>query len=142
MGPTISSVHAGQRAAGDGMTGEWNPASDADIARFLARCFERAVESPSADAMTALRAATITVASALSRTALSPERAVIMLKEILRGHGGAGWAPSIVAERGVVPAFPESRIYGTLFRWWVSAYYGEYPSDAATTLVARPAAPA
>lgn len=139
---TIMNGYAWQRPTGDRMTGEWNPASDADTARFLARTFERAVESPSADAMATLRTATITVAAALRRTALSPERAVVMLKDMLRGHGGAGWAPSIVPERGLVPARPESRVYGTLFRWWVSAYYAEHPFDAPNHLVDRPAAPA
>lgn len=139
---TIISVYARQRPTGNRMTGEWNPVSDADIARFLVRSFERAVDSPSADAMAVLHTATIAVATALRRTALAPERAVVMLKDLLRGHGGAGWAPSIAAERGLVPARPESRIYGTLFRWWVSAYYAEYPLDASNPLVDRPAAPA
>jgi len=141
MGPMMS-AYARQRPTGNRMTGEWNPASDADIARLLVRSFERAVDGPSADAMESLRTATISVAAALRRSALSPERAVVMLKNILRGHGGAGWAPSIVPERGLVPPRPESRIYSTLFRWWVSAYYAEYPFDVQNSLVDRPPAPA
>lgn len=139
---TIISEYARQHPTGERMTGEWNPVSDADIARFLVRSFERAVDSPSADTMAVLQTATIAVAAALRRSALSPERAVIMLKDLLRGHGGAGWAPSIAAERGLVPSSPESRIYGTLFSWWVTAYYAEYPFDASNPLVDRPAAPA
>lgn len=139
---TIISVYTRQRLTGDRMTGEWNPLSDADIARFLVRSFEHAVDSPSAETMAVLRNATIAVAAALRRTALAPERAVVMLKDILRGHGGAGWAPSIAAERGLVPACLESRIYGALFTWWVTAYYAEYPFDASNPLVDRPAAPA
>ena len=81
--------------------------------------------------MDALREATIALATAVRATALRPEQAVIMLKELLRGHGGAGWAPSIAARRGAVPARPESLVYGELFTWWVDAYYGERPPERA-----------
>lgn len=107
------------------MTGAWSPGSDADIGRDLARRFERAVAEHSERTMAALREATIALATALRATALQPERAVIMLKEILRGHGGAGWAPSITPRRGAIPTRPESLVYDELFAWWVDAYYAE-----------------
>lgn len=119
------------------MTGQWNPGSDADIGQSVARRFERAVAEPSERTMTALREATIALATAVRASALSPERAVIMLKEILRGHGGAGWAPSIATGRGVVPTRRESLVYGELFTWWVAAYYAERPPE----LTARRAPP-
>lgn len=118
-----------ERRPGDTMTLEWSPGSDADIARRLARCFDRAVAEPSERAMAALQEVTIALATAVRATALGPERAVIMLKEVLRGHGGAGWAPSIAAEGGGVPACPESFVYGELFSWWLDAYYGERPPE-------------
>jgi hypothetical protein len=118
-----------ERRPGDTMTADWSPESDADIARRVARRFERAVADPSERTMAALREATVALATAIRATAIRPERAVVMLKEVLRGHGGAGWAPSIAARRGAVPARPESLVYGELFSWWVDAYYAERPSE-------------
>ena len=120
-------VHPLERRPGDTMTREWGPGSDADIGRSVARRFERAVAEPSERTMAALREATIALATALRATALGPERAVVMLKEVLRGHGGTGWAPSIAAQRGVVPPRPEWLVYDALFTWWVDAYFAERP---------------
>ena len=113
------------------MTTDLNPGSDADLARRVARDFERAVAEPSERAMAALRDATIALATALRATALKPERAIVMLKEVLRGHGGPGWAPSIDAPRDPAPIHPESFVYGQLFTWWLDAYYGELPPNHA-----------
>ena len=81
--------------------------------------------------MAALREATIALATAVRATALRPERAVIMLKEVLRGHGGAGWAPSITPQRGEVPTRQESLVYDALFSWWLAAYYADRVPDEA-----------
>lgn len=118
-----------ERRPGDTMTADWSPESDADIARRVACRFERAVAEPSERTMAALREATVALATAIRDTAIRPERAVVMLKEVLRGHGGAGWAPSIAARRGTVPARRESLVYGELFSWWVDAYYAEHPPE-------------
>lgn len=120
------------------MSGDWRPESDADIARRVARRFERAVAEPSERTMAALREATIELATAVRTTALRPERAVILLKEVLRGHGGAGWAPSIAAGHDEVPGHRESLVYGQLFTWWVDAYYADRSPPPA---VAHPAPP-
>lgn len=128
-----TSVHPFMRRPGDRMTRDLSPGSDADIARRVARRFERAVAEPSERAMSALREATIDLATAVRATALGPERAVVMLKEVLRGHGGPGWAPSIVAERGTTPAPPEAVVYGKLFTWWLDAYYGNLPTELPAT---------
>lgn len=119
------------RRSGDTMTRDWTPESDADLARRVARRFERAVAEPSERAMAELREATIALATVVRATSVAPERAVVMLKEALRGHGGAGWAPSIAAPRDAIPARPESLVYGYLFTWWLDAYYGETPTDFA-----------
>ena len=134
---SASSVYPLQQWPGVTMSRDWSPGSDADIARRVARRFERAVAEPSERTMAALREATIALATAVRASALRPERAVVMLKEVLRGHGGAGWAPSIAAQRGPVPALPESIVYGQLFTWWVDAYYAERPPE----LSPRPPAP-
>ena len=110
---------------GDAMTGNWNPGSGADIGRRVVRAFDLAVAEPSLRTMAALREATITLGSAMHATALRPERAVIMLKELLRGHGGPGWSPSIATGRGIVPLRREALVYAELFTWWVAAYYAE-----------------
>lgn len=126
---SATSVHHRERRPGDTMTRDWGPESDADIARRVAQSFECAVAEPSERTMAALREATIALATALRATALGPERAVVMLKEVLRGHGGTGWAPSISAPRGVVPARPESPVYDALFTWWVDAYFADHPRE-------------
>ena len=119
-----------------------SPASDADIATRVARSFDRAVAERSDQAMIALRDATIALATAVRATLLPPERAVIFLKAILRGHGSAGWAPSIAAEhRGIEPG-PETQVYGKLFAWWVRAYYEEPTPDMAPRTARRHGAPA
>jgi hypothetical protein len=135
-------AHPLDRRPGNTMTGDWTPGSDADVARRVVQLFERAVVEPSERAMAALREATIALATAVRATALRPERAVIMLKDLLRGHGGAGWAPSIAARRGAVPASPESLVYGELFTWWVDAYYGERPPERTARHDASPTATA
>ena len=108
-----------------------SPGSDADIGTHVAHSFDRAVAERSEQAMITLREATIALATAVRVTALPPERAVIFLKAVLRGHGRAGWAPSIAAEPGVIEAPPETQVYGKLFTWWVRAYYGEPAPDRA-----------
>jgi hypothetical protein len=133
------SAHAPTLRPGEAMTGHWTPGSDADIGQRVARRFERAVAEPSERTMTALRDATIALATALRATALRPERAVIMLKEVLRGHGGAGWAPSIATGRGVVPTRRESVVYGEMFSWWVAAYYGEWTPEPTARRAPPPA---
>ena len=127
-----------ERRSGDTMTADWSPGSDADIARRVARRFEQAVAEPSERTMAALREATVALAAAIRATAIRPERAVVMLKEVLRGHGGAGWAPSIAARRGPVPTRPEALVYGELFSWWVDAYYAERPPEPSAS---RPGSP-
>ena len=126
---SATSVHPLERRLGDTMTRDWGPESDADIARRVAHRFDCAVAEPSERAMAALREATIALATALRATALGPERAVVVLKEVLRGHGGTGWAPSIAAQRGVVPTRPEWLVYDALFTWWVDAYFADRPRE-------------
>jgi len=108
-----------------------SPSSDADIGRRLARSFDRAVAERTEGAMSALREETVALATAFRATTLQPERAVILLKAMLRGHGSAGWAPSIAAGREVVATPPDALVYETLFAWWVDAYYQGMPADAA-----------
>ena len=131
-------VHHTRRRSGNTMTLDLAPGSDADIARGIARLFERAVAEPSALTMGELREATVALATAMRASAVQPERAVIMLKEVLRGHGGAGWAPSIAAHRAAEPSCPESLVYGELFTWWVDAYYGERPPELTTPRESAP----
>ena len=122
---STASVHYLEGPPDATMSGDWGPASDADVARGVARCFERAVAEQSEPTMAALREATIALATAMRTAALRPERAVVLLKEVLRGHGGAGWAPSIAAGHEAVRAHRESLVYGELFAWWVGAYYAD-----------------
>ena len=106
-----------------------SPGSDADIARMFMRSFNRAVAEPSERAMIALRQDTIILAAAIRATTPQPERAVMVLKTILRTHISAGWAPSIAAAREAGATQPESLVYAKLFEWWVSAYYEEPAQD-------------
>jgi hypothetical protein len=97
---------------------ELKPSSDADLTRRLVRRFESAVVDRSADTMAALRVATIAFAESMRATGQRPESAVITLKTLLRGHGGAGWSPSLVTERSSRPPQPEALVYWDLFAWW------------------------
>jgi hypothetical protein len=128
MMSTITNVYAREHTAGERSAGGWSPMSDADAGWLLVHCFERAVANPCGATMDALCSATVALALTHRATAFGPERAVRMLKDLLRGHGGAGWSPSIVADRGILSAQPESLIYTKLFGWWVSAYYADRPS--------------
>lgn len=121
MCPT-SNGNAGQR-----LSHELEPSSDADAGRCLVRQFEGAIADPSANAMRALCAATTVVAASMRATGLSPERAVITLKALLRGHGGAGWSPSLAPEWGLSSTLSEELVYKNLFAWWVDAYYAAPP---------------
>lgn len=124
-----SSAHVGFRSRLHATAEHMNPDCDADIGRRLVRSFDRAVAERSEGAMNALREDAIALATAIRATALPPERAVILLKTMLRAHRSAGWAPSIAAARETAEVYPESLIYGTMFAWWVSAYYGEASAD-------------
>ena len=114
----ISSGSAGQR-----LPRELQPSSDAYAGRCLVRLFEEAIADPSAEAMEALHAATTAVAASMRANGLSPELAVFTLKELLGGHGGEGWFPSLAEESGSSPTRPTALIYEHLFAWWVESYY-------------------
>ena len=100
-----------------------SPASDADLARCFVRSFDRAVAEGSGGAMIALREDTIALAAAIRATTPKPERAVVLLKTILRGHLGNEWVPSIAAPCETDLAHRDSLVYYELFEWWITAYY-------------------
>ena len=137
-----SSAHIGFRPLLHAPPERMSPGSDADIARRLVRSFDRAVAEPSEGAMNALHEDTIALAVAIRASVQEPERAVILLKAILRGHGGAGWAPSIAAGREAAVIHPESPVYCALFAWWVRAYYGEASPGLAPRPTVRQGVPA
>lgn len=137
-----SNAHAGFRSRLHATAEHMNPACDADIGRRLVGSFDRAVAERSEGAMHALHEDAVALAVAIRATALPPERAVILLKRMLRAHRSAGWAPSIAAARESGGVHPESLIYDKLFAWWVSAYYGEASADPLPRPTAdRPALP-
>lgn len=104
---------------------ELTPPSNADVARRVVHSFDEAIADMSDTNMGALHAATIALAASLRGTAITPERAVIALKALLRGHGPAGWAPSLAAQRHALTRGPESLVYEKLFGWWVAAYFAD-----------------
>lgn len=131
MMSTITKVYAREHPRGERTAGGWHPMSDADAGWLLVERFERAIADPCASTLDALHAATVALAATQRATALAPERAVMMLKDLLRGHGSVGWAPSIAADRGPLSSRPECPVYAKLFGWWVSAYYADHSSTVA-----------
>ena len=112
-------------SAGQLAPGVLHPASDADAGRQLGRRFREAVAEPSSGTMRALLEATVALAASMRAGARGPERDLVALKALLRGHGDAGWAPSLAVPLDSTPVAREAQVYEQVFLWWVSAYYGE-----------------
>jgi hypothetical protein len=100
-----------------------SPFSDADVWNGLAHAFERAIDTPTREAMFALRVAATEAAGSTRRLGLPPERAVITLKTVLACHGGCGWAPLLDADPKTSHA--ASLVYTKLFTWFITAFYDD-----------------
>ncbi len=98
------------------------PWSDESLGRSVALAFETALQLPSLPSMDALRNATVALGISMSKAGLRPERALIMLKQLLTNHGRPGWSPSL--DFVAAANQPESRLYSTVFGWWISAFFG------------------
>jgi hypothetical protein len=108
-----------------GPSGGYRPTSDADLGACLVRGFDAATAHRSEETMATLRAAAVDLVGRLKARGLPSERVVVVLKSLVRGHGPAGWVPSLCAEEETPWARREATVYARLFGWCVQAYYAD-----------------
>lgn len=101
--------------------------SDAEEGAELVYRFEQAVQQASADALVALQVAASEFGARMHAKGVSPERALVAMKDRLRRRRVSAWSPSLVENRYAATPPPEADVYRRLFAWWVSGYYERTP---------------
>lgn len=97
-----------------------------EIESRFAQCFLNAIAIPSPTVMEELREVTWLLAETMRSDGIRPERALIVLKALLRDPAMEMWKPSLGGSESRMGA--STRIYTQLFDWWLTAYFAK-PSD-------------
>jgi hypothetical protein len=108
-----------------GSVGHYGPPKRTAVEESLLRCFEAATSDPSEDSDAALRLATEAFVKEIKDRGTPPERAVVALKAVLRGHGQLTLEPSLSAEPLDPPSETLPSVYARVFHWCVEAYFDE-----------------
>lgn len=96
--------------------------SNADEEAELVYRFDQAVHRSTTEAMLALDSAARACGAKMRASGITPERALMAMKDRLRGRSASVWSPSLVENRYATRP-PEAEVYRRLFSWWVSGYY-------------------
>lgn len=97
--------------------------SNVDEEAELVFRFDQAVHLSTTETMLALDAAALACGAAMRASGISPERALMAMKDRLRGRSASVWSPSLVENRYAAIQPPEADVYRRLFGWWVTGYY-------------------